>query len=303
MSEMNRRMDDAKAGKPKKIYIADDEANIRIAIKTFLENAGYAVTDFENGDLLLAAFNEREADLVILDVMMPGSNGFVICKELRKISRVPIFMLTARDSDLDYATGLDIGSDDYLTKPFSPMALVMRVKAIFRRLEFERKSYERDPMTGLYNKVSGVNYVKNEIMVRDENSTHALFVIDIDDFKNINDNLGHTVGDKVIAEVADIIASLFRDADIVFRFGGDEFAAFTVNISEENFVERKAAELGAALRKSYGEGDNIYNISASIGIACYPRDGRSYEELFDNADAALYKTKEKGKDTYTVYSE
>ncbi|MDR1704085.1 MAG: response regulator transcription factor [Clostridiales bacterium] len=125
----------------KTIYIADDEANIRLAIKAFLENAGFAVRDFENGDLLLAAFHESPADLVVLDVMMPGSNGFVICKEIRKASRVPIIMLTARDSDLDYATGLDLGSDDYLTKPFSPMALVMRVKAIFRRMEYDRAAF------------------------------------------------------------------------------------------------------------------------------------------------------------------
>jgi len=119
------------------IYIADDDTNIRLGIKTFLEGTGYAVEAFESGDLLLQAFTEKPADMVITDVMMPGSNGFVVCKELRKTSTVPIIMLTARDSDLDYATGLDLGSDDYLTKPFSPMALTMRVKAIFRRIEFE----------------------------------------------------------------------------------------------------------------------------------------------------------------------
>jgi len=131
-------------GEAKKIYIADDEANIRLAIKQFLENAGFMVEDFENGDLLLAAFSENPSDLVILDVMMPGSNGFVVCKELRKTSHVPIIMLTARDSDLDYATGLDLGSDDYLIKPFSPMALVMRVKAIFRRMEFDRQTFAKE---------------------------------------------------------------------------------------------------------------------------------------------------------------
>jgi len=82
--------------------------------------------------------------MVILDVMMPGSNGFVICKELRKISHVPIILLTARDSDLDYATGLDLGSDDYLTKPFSPMALTMRVKAIFRRIELDHLTFKQE---------------------------------------------------------------------------------------------------------------------------------------------------------------
>ncbi|MCL2654391.1 MAG: response regulator transcription factor [Coriobacteriia bacterium] len=121
----------------KRIYIADDETNIREAIQTFLENDGYEVCAFATGDALLEQFQADPADLCILDVMMPGSNGFTICKEIRKISTVPIIMLTARDSDLDYATGLSLGSDDYFTKPFSAMALVMRVKAIFRRIEFD----------------------------------------------------------------------------------------------------------------------------------------------------------------------
>jgi len=123
----------------KTIYIADDEKDIREAIKTFLENAGFAVSAFENGDSLLNAFAETPADLVILDVMMPGSNGFACCKALRQISHVPIFMLTARDSDLDYQTGLDLGCDDFFTKPVSPMTLVMRVKALFRRIQYERE--------------------------------------------------------------------------------------------------------------------------------------------------------------------
>ena len=125
----------------KTIYVADDELNIREAIKTFLENDGFDVEIFETGDLLLEKFKEKASDLVILDVMMPGSNGFVICTEIRKISTVPIIMLTARDSDLDYATGLSLGSDDYFTKPFSAMSLVMRVKAIFRRIEFEKNNF------------------------------------------------------------------------------------------------------------------------------------------------------------------
>ncbi len=126
----------------KTIYIADDDDNIRLAIKAFLEKEGFKVEDFPTGDQLLERFNEAPSDFVILDVMMPGSNGFTILKALRAQSIVPIIMLTARDSDLDYATGLDLGSDDYFTKPFSPMELVMRVKAIFRRIEFEKQKNE-----------------------------------------------------------------------------------------------------------------------------------------------------------------
>ncbi|MDR0271780.1 MAG: response regulator [Clostridiales bacterium] len=128
----------------KLIYIADDDYSIREALKTFLENAGFTVIIFETGDLLLTAFENRPADLVILDVMMPGSSGFTICMELRKFSYVPIIMLTARDSDLDYQTAMDLGSDDFFTKPASPMSIVARVKAIFRRIEFERLKYEQN---------------------------------------------------------------------------------------------------------------------------------------------------------------
>jgi len=119
------------------IYIADDDVNIRKAIKTFLESEGYTVEDFDTGDLLLRRFDESESDMVILDVMMPGTDGFEVCRRIREKSIVPIIMLTARDTDIDYATGLSLGSDDYFTKPFSAMALVMRVKAIFRRIEYE----------------------------------------------------------------------------------------------------------------------------------------------------------------------
>ena len=121
----------------KLIYIAEDEANIRIPIKAFLEKEGYTVTAFENGDLLFDEFQKHTPDLVILDVMMPGSSGFIICTKIRATSSVPIIMLTARGSDEDYTTGISLGSDDYLTKPFSPVKLVMRVKALFRRLEME----------------------------------------------------------------------------------------------------------------------------------------------------------------------
>ena len=124
----------------KLIYVADDDTYIREALKTFLENAGYKVNAFENGELLLAAFGEVPCDLVILDVMMPGTNGFAVCKELRRVSHVPIFIVTARDSDLDYQTGLDVGADDFFTKPISPMTVTMKVKAMFRRIAYEREA-------------------------------------------------------------------------------------------------------------------------------------------------------------------
>ena len=129
------------ANDTKRIYIADDDDNIRQVVKTFLASDGYGVEDFPTGDLLWERFQEAPCDLVILDVMMPGRDGFSICTELRRVSTVPIIMLTARDSENDYAMGLGLGSDDYITKPFSAMALLMRVRAIFRRIDFESQKH------------------------------------------------------------------------------------------------------------------------------------------------------------------
>ena len=127
----------------KLIYVADDDFSIREALKTFLENAGYLVKVFDQGDKLYEAFLDVPADLVVLDVMMPpGPSGLSICSKLREKSHVPIIMLTARDSDLDYQTAMELGSDDYFTKPASPLSLISRVKAIFRRIEFERLANE-----------------------------------------------------------------------------------------------------------------------------------------------------------------
>jgi len=125
---------------PKLIYIADDEKNIRRLIQSFLEKEGYIVTAFENGDLLYEAYRQKPCDLVILDIMMPGSSGFIICTKLREISKVPIIMLTARDTDEDYISGISLGSDDYFTKPFSPVKLIMRVKAMLRRVDMDTKT-------------------------------------------------------------------------------------------------------------------------------------------------------------------
>ena len=117
------------------IYIADDDDNIRNLLKSFLEREGYIIYGFPTGDDLLKKFITNPCDLIILDVMMPGRDGFFILTEIRKISNVPIIMLTARDSDADYIEGLNLGSDDYFTKPFSPIKLVTKVKSIFARLE------------------------------------------------------------------------------------------------------------------------------------------------------------------------
>lgn len=117
----------------KRIYIVDDEKNIRQLIQSFLIKEGFEAICFEGGKQMLQTFEAAPADLVILDIMMPGIDGLSICTMLRSKSNVPIIIVSAKDGELDRIAGITLGSDDYLVKPFSPLELVARVKALFRR--------------------------------------------------------------------------------------------------------------------------------------------------------------------------
>ncbi len=118
----------------KKILIADDEANIRELARLYLEQDGFQVTAVANGTQALAQIKQSPPDLLVLDLMMPEMDGWEVCRRLRMNSNLPILMLTARDDDIDKIVGLEMGADDYLTKPFNPRELVARVRAILRRV-------------------------------------------------------------------------------------------------------------------------------------------------------------------------
>jgi two-component system OmpR family response regulator len=121
----------------KMVYVADDEVNILNMIQSFLIKEGFEVKGFANGRALLEAFRESPADLVIVDVMMPELDGFSLCALLRQESNVPIIIVSAKDTEHDKIAGLTLGCDDYLTKPFSPMELMARIKSMFRRIEMD----------------------------------------------------------------------------------------------------------------------------------------------------------------------
>lgn len=121
-----------------RIYVADDEENIREIIGSFLKNEGYEVSLFATGDELLETFLKVPAHMIILDIMMPGTDGLTLCNTIREKYHVPIILVSAKDSELDRITGITMGGDDYLVKPFSPIELVARVKALFRRINLDR---------------------------------------------------------------------------------------------------------------------------------------------------------------------
>lgn len=151
----------------KLIYLADDEANIRNIIKSFLIKEGFEVETFNNGSSILEAFNLKQADMLIIDIMMPEIDGYSLCSLIRQKSNVPIIFISAKDTDLDKIAGLTLGGDDYLTKPFSPMELIARVKSIFRRIDVTKTNLLSSKIINI-NDIS-INVDMNQATFQDKN--------------------------------------------------------------------------------------------------------------------------------------
>ncbi len=161
-----------------------------------------------------------------------------------------------------------------------------------------------DLLTNCLNKITTENVVKDILTSSaTASASHAMFLIDVDDFKAVNDDLGHYFGDLVLSDIAKNLHSNFRGGDVIGRIGGDEFLVFVQNISDEKVIKDKAKAIAAAFKNSYSGENNDYKISGSIGVALYPGHAANYEELYKCADKALYNSKQLGKDRYIIYSD
>lgn len=183
---------------------------------------------------------------------------------------------------------------------FLLLLLITRVIRQKRKEERMRDQMQRDPMTGLYNKVA-TQEISRRLLEENPDRQFAFFILDIDNFKQVNDQCGHTVGDEAIVRFATLLFSRFRDSDIVGRIGGDEFAVFLA-VPDRGWVERKAADLVSALHTVSTSGWYTYKLSASIGIALSPDDGTTFEALYKKADAALYEVKQRGRNGFQIYN-
>lgn len=162
---------------------------------------------------------------------------------------------------------------------------------------------QTDPLTKLFNKEETQLRIETCLQEATSDDRFALMMIDVDNFKAVNDSLGHQFGDAVLVEIATHIKSLFRETDILGRIGGDEFIVFLRNIKDKQLIIDKATKLSKAFRKTFTGGRKDYKISSSIGISLYPKHGNTFSALYNMADMALYESKHKGKDCFTIYNE
>lgn len=170
-----------------------------------------------------------------------------------------------------------------------------------KALDLKQKA-ERDPLTGLYNRMTAIDKIE-ELINSGTCSFGAVLMIDIDHFKNINDTFGHVYGDAVLAEIAKNINKIVRKQDIVGRMGGDEMVVFLSNIPDEQVAFQKAEIICQTLHMNYSSEDCCCEISGSVGISFYPKDGTSFLDLYKKADIALYNAKSLGKNRYIVYND
>ena len=193
---------------------------------------------------------------------------------------------------------------------FAFICLLLFIYWMVRRNMNEKKKLtekaQTDSLTKILNKMSFQEAVDNALRASGEQDACALYIIDFDDFKHVNDTLGHAMGDRVLVEAAEKLQHIFRDSDLTGRIGGDEFAAFLrcpkERVADMDSLMRQKAELVLNdLKEIYKADGKTVQVSASVGMACYPAYGDDYDTLYNNADKALYSAKRGGKNRYEAY--
>lgn len=279
------------------ILIVEDDPSSRQALAELLADDGYEVTTANDGLAGIAAVERAVPSLIISDVNMPRRDGFELVRELRArpaSARVPILLLSAVAEPSRRAAGLDLGADDFLLKPVDFGELLARIRVLLRRGR-EREEIERratiDPLTGVLNRLGLDEALRHERMrsLRTETPL-SILMIDLDRFKQLNDEHGHPAGDAALVRVAESLVSAVRKSDYVGRYGGDEFLVILPGSTDE-----AAAALAARLRKvrlpelPLGDGREHF-IQISIGEATLtPSD--TLETLVARADHAMYRVK------------
>lgn len=194
------------------------------------------------------------------------------------------------------------------TTQFSRGGLPIKAVGVIADIDAERKQRQllleqaqKDPLTGLYNKTAVRNRIEGCLAQFGSGAAHALLIIDLDNFKNINDQYGHLCGDTVLSDVSESLKRLFRSSDIIGRIGGDEFLVFLPGASSRESVSAKAYRILDAFKKAGGKESMAMPLSCSMGIAFYPSDARDYAGLYRCADRALYHVKKNGKEAFAFF--
>jgi len=295
------------------ILIVDDlEANVQL-LEQMLRVAGYTCISSTRDPLAVCELHRaNHYDLILLDLRMPGMDGFQVMEGLKEIETdgyLPVLAVTAEPAHKLRA--LQSGAKDFISKPFDLAEVLIRVHNLLevRLLHEAARNYGKmlealalnDPLTGLANRRLLADRMSMALVhARRNRSAMAVVFLDLDGFKQINDTLGHGTGDILLKMVAERLLATVREEDTVARLGGDEFILALWHVSGIDYASLAASRAIEALSQPYGIEGNVVRITTSAGVSIYPDHGEDAETLLKSADLALYEAKHAGKNTWKI---
>ena len=299
-----------------KILAVDDSLLICQQIEKVLKNEEYTVYKSHSAKETLELLEEVDPDLILLDVILPDMEGYELFEKIKEKDKnhAPVIFITSKDSEQDVIRGFELGACDYIKKPFRPEELKSRAKA---HLEDKRERDElkilnetlkanmqilnrvayRDELTGLYNRRFVVEKLAQDLM--EPNRQDALVMIDVDDFKHVNDCYGHDAGDMVLVCISNIMESVCRRHKVV-RWGGEEFLIILMAVTKQ-----ECFEVCEEIRKEiqafpFLQGNTTFYCTVTLGISLYDKE-QSFKMNMTHADMALYRGKKTGKNRTVWY--
>lgn len=293
------------------VLIAEDERVSRLLLKRTLEKWSYDVVTVSNGANALEILKRKDAPrLAILDWQMPGLDGISLCREVRNLEDTPYtytILLTARSEPADLVKAMEAGADDFLSKPFQPHELEVRVRAGQRIVKLQEKfiaareslrlQATRDALTGLWNRYAIMDALGREQARLNRGGMSrglGVLVADLDHFKEVNDTCGHLVGDKVLHEVGLRMVGRLRHYDTVGRLGGEEFLVLLVDCDWEQIQTVSERLRSAVGDQPIDTAAGSMKVTISIGAAMAIKSAK-VEDVLDRADRAMYQAKAQGR--------
>ena len=306
-----------------RILVVDDDPGTVRLVREWYRGQPFRILEAGDGEEGIRVALAERPDLILMDLVMPRTNGFEAARRLKSdpsTSGIPVILVSAQRETKSKRDGFDAGADDYVTKPFEFEEVDARIRAMLRKRELyltlESRNQELkatneqleelatvDELTGLANYRTFRKRLQDE-WIRAARYGHplSLVMLDLDDFKKVNDTLGHLAGDRVLREFAMLVAGGARATDLPARYGGEEFAIILPHTEGERAV-RVAERVRAAVAEfSFLDGETPLKVTVSAGVATHPSNTgvQSEEEFLKTADKALYAAKNGGKNRVVV---
>jgi len=290
------------------ILVVDDirvNQEILVSLLSPLYNIKVAGDGFKALDI---AQNLPFPDLILLDITMPQMDGYEVCKRLKSnplTQSIPVVFITAASHHESETLGLELGAADYIKKPINPDITLQRIQhqLMLKQQEKQLKHVAHyDPLTNIPNRILLADRLEHAItQTKRENKILAICYLDIDGFKPVNDTFGHKAGDKVLIEVTQRISHILRESDTVARLGGDEFVILLPDLSSKEECIVTLSRSHEAIAQPIFIKKQACTVTASIGISFFPLDASDPKTLIHNADLAMYRAKQQGKNCFQFF--